>query len=135
MTARQNAIKLTSCLEVIIGCFRIVQEQPHARLVHLHVLGRECLYTRWFLLLLCLLEITPICVDADEQAQRNVGEGEGSAADVDHDIPAHATFSLCFFSRCRLDFLTSCCCFCALRSWSITGVRLSHVQLAGLPSR
>src|SRR5258708_7267948 len=47
---------------------------------------------------------------------------------------AHAAFSF-RFACCRCDFLTSCCCFCALRSWSITSTRLSQVQLRGSLSK
>src|SRR5258708_2467834 len=47
---------------------------------------------------------------------------------------AHATFSF-RFACCRCDLLASLCCFSALRSWSITSTRLSHVQLRGSLSR
>src|SRR5258708_27071380 len=50
------------------------------------------------------------------------------------DAEDHATLSF-LRSALRWDLLASLCCFSALRSWSITSMRLSHVQFRGLPPR
>src|SRR5260221_7793497 len=71
-----------SPLQIIIGCLRIVQEQPHARLVHRHVLGVECLKASY----LYRLMLKAFCLPIEPYQQRDKGYGKCQDGHVDDGV-------------------------------------------------
>src|SRR5260221_618426 len=75
-------VVLTSCLEVIIRCLCIVQEQPHARLVHLHLFSVERLNASY----LYRLMLVGFCLPIEPYQQRDKHSSKCQDGHVDDGV-------------------------------------------------
>src|SRR5260221_13965703 len=71
-----------TCLEVIIWCFRIVQEQPQARLVHLHLFSVERLKASYLYRLL----LKAFCLPIEPYQQRDKQSSKCQDGHVDDGV-------------------------------------------------